>query len=412
MFRMRGSPNEFDEVQRPTPAGCLTESIPMTTRFYLPSFGLYGLLLLMPAAATAQEVEWRSDYGKALQEASKKKRPLFIDVGTENCFYCKQLDRRTFKDTALVTMLNERCIPLRIDADQHPRLTEALRVQLYPTLVFASADGKILGFQQGFIEAGPLQERLNELFFTSKAIAGANGNSAQSREMDEAKRAVAAADYPRALALLKPLAESSKDATIQTQAKQLLQDVEQQAAGRCAEARQLVEKGKVPQAVETVTELVRVYPGTQAAREGGKLLVSLASRVSPHEDSKNLAAREMLDLAREDYRRKQYLSCLDRCETLIAAYSNQSEGAEASRLAAEIKDNPEASRQACEQLSERLSGMYLSLAETWLRKGQPQQAIFNLERVVKAFPSTRNAEIARIRLAQIQGPSSMLELKK
>ena len=64
----------------------------------------------------------------------------------------------------------------------------------------------------------------------------------------------------------------------------MLQDLEQQAAGRCAEARQLVENGKVPQAVETVTELVRVYPGTKAAREGGQLLVTLASRVAPHEN--------------------------------------------------------------------------------------------------------------------------------
>jgi thioredoxin-like negative regulator of GroEL len=356
-------------------------------------------------AAPAQEVEWRQDYGKARQEAVEKNRPLLIDVGTENCFFCKQLDMRTFKDPAIIALLNERCVPLRIDADQHPRLTEALRVEYYPTLVFANSEGEILGFQQGFIEAPALRERLNKLFFTSTLAGGGAPNP--NREIEEAKRAIAVGDYARALALLKPVAETAKDAATQTQAKQLLQEMEQQAAGRCAEARQLVENGKVTQAVETVTELVRVYPGTKAAHEGGKLLVTLASRVVPRENSRSRIAHDLLDLARDDYRRQQYLTCLDRCENLIANYADQSESAEASKLAAEIKANPEWTKQACEQMTDRLGSLYLTLAESWLKKGQPQQAVFYLERVVKLFPNTRNADLAHVRLAQIQGPSSM-----
>jgi thioredoxin-like negative regulator of GroEL len=386
----------------------------MTTRVSLRLICLCIACCLMhtvlPASGWAQEVEWRLDYGKARQEALEKNRPLMIDVGTEHCYFCKQLDSRTFKDPAVVSLLNERCIPLKIDADQHARLAEALKVEYYPTLVFATAEGKILGYQQGFIEAGALKERLNKLFFTAATAGGGAPNP--SREIEEAKRAIAVGDYPRAIALLKPVADNAKEAVVQNQAREMLQDLEQQAAGRCAEARQLVESGKVTQAVETVTELVRVYPGTKAAREGGQLLVTLASRVVPHENSRSRVARELLDQAREDYRRHQYLSCLDRCENLIANYADLSEGAEASKLAAEIKANPEWTKQACEQMGERLSTLYLTLAETWLKKGQPQQAIFYLERIVQTFPNTPNADIAQVRLAQIQGPSRMPELKK
>jgi thioredoxin-like negative regulator of GroEL len=360
---------------------------------------------VLVSIALAQEVEWRLDYAKARQEAIEKNRPLIIDVGTEHCHFCKQLDLRTFKDATVVAMLNERCVPLKIDADQHVRLAEALRVEYYPTLVFATAEGKILGYQQGFIEAGALHERLTKLFFTS-AIAG-GGVPNPHREIDEAKRAISVGDYPRAIALLKSVAETAKEATAQNQARHLLQDLEKQAAGRCAEARQLVENGKVPQAVETVTELVRVYPGTKAAREGGQLLVTLASRVVPHGSSRGSVAHELLEQAREDYRRRQYLSCLDRCESLIAQYSDLNEGADATKLAEEIKANPENTKQACEQMSERLSTLYLTLAETWLKKGQPQQAVYYLERIVQAFPNTHNADIAQVRLAQIQGPIRM-----
>jgi outer membrane protein assembly factor BamD (BamD/ComL family) len=50
--------------------------------------------------------------------------------------------------------------------------------------------------------------------------------------------------------------------------------------------------------------------------------------------------------------------------------------------------------------------LYLALADTWLKRGQPQQAVFYLERVVQSFPNTRHAEAAQIRLSQIQGPAS------
>ena len=54
-----------------------------------------------------------------------------------------------------------------------------------------------------------------------------------------------------------------------------------------------------------------------------------------------------------------------------------------------------------------------ALADTWLRKGQPQQAVFYLERVVQTFPNSRHAETAQVRLSQIQGaPSRATEVKK
>ncbi len=140
----------------------------MTTRVSVRLLSIWFACCMLHAAALpsvpAQEVEWRLDYTKACQEAEKKNRPIVIDVGTENCYWCKQLDLRTFKDPALIVFLNERCIPLKINAEQHTQLIERLHVQNYPTLVFASPERKILGYQEGFIEAAALRERLTALF--------------------------------------------------------------------------------------------------------------------------------------------------------------------------------------------------------------------------------------------------------
>src|SRR5205807_7996428 len=98
------------------------------------------------------------------------------------------------------------------------------------------------------------------------------------RDYDAAARAIGMSDNARALALLKNVVQDGKDRPVQVKAKQLLQDLEQQAAGRLARARQLADKGETTEAIDTVTELVRVFAGTQAATDGGQMLTALAKK--------------------------------------------------------------------------------------------------------------------------------------
>jgi protein disulfide-isomerase len=380
----------------------------MTTRVFpclIPVLVASGLVL-GAASVSAQEIQWRHDYSQARKEAQEKGRPLFIDVSTENCMWCRQLELRTFRDPSIASLLNERFIPLAMDAEHDYRWVEPLKVQNYPTLIFAAPDGKILGYQEGFIEVAPLRERLQ------RALDHTTAKDWMARDLQEATRAVEASDYIRAVTLLKNILEDGKDRPAQVQARVLLQVLEKQAAVRCAQAREMAEKGQVTRAVETATEVVRNYAGTKAAYEGGKLIVTLASRVEPHESHPNIA-HELLSQAQEEQRHQHYLACLEHCEAILAHYPDQPEAAEAEKVRAEIKNNPESALLVCDQMSERLSQMYLSLADTWLKKGQPQQAVFYLERIIHTFPSSRQAELAQIRIAQIQGqPPRTVDFKK
>ena len=143
------------------------------------------------------------------------------------------------------------------------------------------------------------------------------------------------------------------------------------------------------------------------------MLSELARRPEIKNEQRAKRARDLLAQAREEYRTQHFLVCLDRCDDLMTSYADLPEGVDAMQLAAQIKNNPDWMKQACESLSERLGGLYLSLAETLLKKGQPQQAAIYLERVVQTFPGTRQAEAAQIRLAQIQGhPTQAVDFKK
>ena len=91
---------------------------------------LLALVFIMEAPAIAGEIEWRTDYMQARQEAAQKNLPILIDFYTDNCFWCKQMDHRTFRDQTLNQTLMGNWIPLRINARKEPVLTDALRINV------------------------------------------------------------------------------------------------------------------------------------------------------------------------------------------------------------------------------------------------------------------------------------------
>ena len=123
-------------------------------------FGLASLLALPLSADCGDNVEWRKDYDSARKEAAEKGRPLFLDFGTEECVHCRRLDVSTFRDASVVKLLNERFIPLKVDANREPHLTQALRIQLYPTMILAGNDGKIITWVEGYVDSARLLEHL------------------------------------------------------------------------------------------------------------------------------------------------------------------------------------------------------------------------------------------------------------
>src|SRR5258708_3224903 len=131
----------------------------------LPEVIVFSASLLIGTAApvAAEEVPWRYDYNAARKEAKDRNKPIVLDFGTANCHWCKQLDASTFRDPAVIKALTEHVIPVKIDAGKEPELAQALGINSYPTLIFAAPNGKILGQQDGHIEAAAFSRLLDRL---------------------------------------------------------------------------------------------------------------------------------------------------------------------------------------------------------------------------------------------------------
>lgn len=362
------------------------------------------VLSLAPAQGAEKQVQWRADYDAARKEAAEKARPLFLEFQTDECFHCRRLETGPFRDPAVVALLNERYVPLRIDANKSPRLAEALRIQAYPTMIIAAADGKIIAFVEGYLDARPLAEHLQR----SLAVQTPDW---MARDFQEASRAVGLGEYGKAVSLLKGVLMDGKDRPVQTKAKAVLDEIEQQAAGRLVRVRQLQDKGQYEEAMDLLAELISRYAGTQSAGDGAKMLTSLADRPEFKANQRTRRAQDLLAQAREAFKGERYSAALELCEILETTYQDLSEGKRGAELAAEIRSSPDRLAKAAAHLNERLASMYATLGETWLKKGEKEQAAACFERAVRAAPASLVARDAQMKLTSLTTKAPALPTK-
>jgi thioredoxin-like negative regulator of GroEL len=339
----------------------------------------------------------RANYASARKEAQEKGLPLVIDFGTQSCFWCKKLDESTLREPRVVAVLNERFIPLKVDAEREVTLTQVLRITSFPTVVMAGPDGRILGTLEGFHEAEKFHDQLQ------RALVSLTPPDWIERELQNAGKWVAGGDYARAIPALRNVSEEPKARNLHPKALSLLKDIEEKAKERLAHAKQLQDAGKISETIESLTEITRLFPGLETSRAAAEMLSQVVQNPEIRRQHRAKRAGDLLAQAHDYYKSKEYVPCLDRCEVLLASYGDLTEGQEASRLAAEIKNNPEWLQGAADTMSDRLGGVYLALADSLLKRGQPQRAEFYLQRVIAAFPGSRQAESAQIRLSQLQG---------
>ncbi|MEJ5275366.1 MAG: thioredoxin family protein [Thermogemmata sp.] len=362
-----------------------------------------GLLIALPSSAwpqwfrnTTEVVRWETDYNAARQKAAEKGLPLFVIIGTEHCFYCRKLEHGPLREASIVAYLQRHFVPLKIDAQREAELARALRVQVYPTIVLAGPDGKIHAFIEGYQDSQRLEEHCKR---TLLAVHTPQGSA---RDFEQASQAISSGDYPRAIALLRQISREARDQPVAQKARQLLEQIEKQAAQKQQQAQAFLAQGQTREALEVLSEVVRRYAGTSAADSAAEQMQRLTARTEVQQQLHQRSAQELLAAAREDFRRQQYYDCLLKCEQLQSGFPGQPEAQEARRLAAEIKKHPQYLSRACEQLQQRTVQLSLDLAEAWLAQGQTAEAIACYERVVRLAPGSPQAQAASTALNRLK----------
>jgi thioredoxin-like negative regulator of GroEL len=156
------------------------------------------------------------------------------------------------------------------------------------------------------------------------------------------------------------------------------------------------------QGYQTADQL-RDYMKQSATTTTAEIVVKATTGGAATGDKANLArARELLGLAKDEFRGERYAACLEHCEYLAAVYADQPEGREAATLIAQIKGDPDRLAVASEQMNERAVGLQLALADAHLKRGNTQDAAACFEKVARLAANKKTAEFAEAQLAQLK----------
>jgi uncharacterized protein YyaL (SSP411 family) len=98
----------------------------------------------MDESARESLVEWREWGAAAFAAADRQNRPVLLSLSAPWCIACREMDRTTYAEPTIAAHLSDGFVPVRIDADRHPRVRERYNMGGFPSTVFATPAGEIM----------------------------------------------------------------------------------------------------------------------------------------------------------------------------------------------------------------------------------------------------------------------------
>lgn len=105
-----------------------------------------------PVAAVSGGITWQK-YDKGVVMAKEQNKKIFLYFHAEWCGYCRQMDKSTFQDKALIDYMNANFIAIKVDSDVEKKVADSYSVRGLPTSWFLKSNSDKLSNMPGYIDA-------------------------------------------------------------------------------------------------------------------------------------------------------------------------------------------------------------------------------------------------------------------
>ena len=139
----------------------------------------------MPSSARPSSgVEWQPWSASAFARAREEQKPVLLSIATAWCRWCHEMDRTSYADAEIAAFINDRFVPIRVDADDRPDISERYSLGGWPTTAFLTPGGEILAGGT-FV---PIERMHGVLKQVSEAFRSHSGRTAPPRQDDAGTR--------------------------------------------------------------------------------------------------------------------------------------------------------------------------------------------------------------------------------
>jgi len=120
------------------------------------STGISILLMASLGAATPPKkvgsIAWQPWSDAAFEQAKREKKFVLLDLEAVWCHWCHVMDETTYKTPEVIALIQSKYIPVRVDQDSRPDLSNRYEDYGWPATVVFGSDGKEIVKRQGYIE--------------------------------------------------------------------------------------------------------------------------------------------------------------------------------------------------------------------------------------------------------------------
>jgi len=114
------------------------------------------LLVASLSAATPPKkvgaIAWQPWSDAAFEQAKREKKFILLDLEAVWCHWCHVMDETTYKTPEVIALIQSKYIPVRVDQDSRPDLSNRYEDYGWPATIVFGSDGKEIVKRQGYIE--------------------------------------------------------------------------------------------------------------------------------------------------------------------------------------------------------------------------------------------------------------------
>jgi uncharacterized protein YyaL (SSP411 family) len=89
-------------------------------------------------------IDWVPWSGEAFARAAREAKPVLLSITAAWCHACHEMDRTTYADPEVASLVRDRFVAVRVDTDRRPDINERYNLGGWPTTAFLTAAGDVI----------------------------------------------------------------------------------------------------------------------------------------------------------------------------------------------------------------------------------------------------------------------------